>query len=92
VDAARVETLDSEIDRIIERRARERKDADRVEELWRESARKVDERWREEMRALWHGYHMDQAQRIERTAAQLAAEHRARAEELVQIPDQEGGT
>lgn len=83
VDAARAEALEAELDRIIEKRARERKDANRVEELWNESVNKVDERRRGEMRALWYGYHMDQAERIERTAARLAAGHRARAEELL---------
>ncbi len=83
MEAAKVEAIESEIDRIIERRAREREDANRVEELWKDSARKVNGQRREEMRALWHGYHMDQAERIERVASEIAAGHRAKAEELM---------
>ncbi len=77
------EWLEAEIDRIIEKRATERRDANRVEELWKESVRKVNGRHREENRALWYGYHMDQAERIERVASQIAAGHRERAEELM---------
>ncbi len=83
MEAARVEAIESEIDRIIERRARERDDANRVEELWKESARKAGGQRRKENRALWHGYHMDQAERIERVASEIAAGHRAKAEELM---------
>lgn len=82
-DVAKAEAIESEIDRIIERRARERNDANRVEELWRESVRKVNGQRREENRVLWHDYHMDQAERIERLASEIAAGHRAKAEELM---------
>jgi hypothetical protein len=82
-EAERTEKLEAEIDRIIEKRAAERRDANRIEELWKESARKVNGRRREESRALWYGYHMDQAERIERVASEIAAGHRERAEELM---------
>lgn len=82
MEPARVEAIESELDRIIEKRAAERKDAKHVEDVWRESARVHEERLREENRAVWYGYHMDQAERIERVASQIAATHRERAEEL----------
>lgn len=82
-EAEKTEALEAEIDRLIERRARERDDANHIEELWRESARKVNGQRRRENAALWYGYHMDQAERIERVASQIAATHRERAEELM---------
>ncbi|MDQ3506928.1 MAG: hypothetical protein M3494_02765 [Actinomycetota bacterium] len=83
MEAERVEAIEGGIDRIIERRAREREDANRVEELWKESVRKAGGQRCEENRALWHSYHMDQAERIERVASEIAAGHRAKAEELM---------
>ena len=50
--------------------------------MYAESVRRYYERWRERSRQLWHSYHLDQAERLERTAAELAASHRAKADAL----------
>ncbi len=71
MDAARVEAIESEIARIIERRAREREDANRVEELWKDSARLHNERRRRENGAAWREHHL----RMREVHARLAEEH-----------------
>ncbi len=82
LDVAAAERVESELDRIIEKRAREAKDAQAIEKAWKESERRHRKRRREQNREAWRCYYLDQAERLERTAAELAAEHRARAEEL----------
>jgi hypothetical protein len=63
------EAVEAELNRLIERRSRQR-DADEESELWKESVRRYNARRREENRREWCGY-------FERLAACL----RARAEE-----------
>jgi hypothetical protein len=68
------EAVESELDRLIERRSRQ-KDPDLESELWRESERRYQARRREENRREWCGY-------FERLAACLKAraedyDHRA---------------
>jgi hypothetical protein len=48
LDHAAVERAESEIDNFILKRAREREDANRIEELWRASEARERERRREE--------------------------------------------
>jgi hypothetical protein len=55
-----------------------------LEEAWAESERRYAARRRQELDAAWYGYHMDAAERIERTARRLAKEHRTRAERLLE--------
>jgi hypothetical protein len=58
-------------------------DAERKREaMYAESVRRYHERRRERNRQLWRSYHLDQAERLERTAAELAASHRAKADAL----------
>jgi hypothetical protein len=47
------------------------------------SRRYNEKRWQDN-EAAWYAFHLSQAERIERTAAQLAAVHRARAEALAE--------
>lgn len=75
MEAERTEAIEAELDGIVERRAHERRDADRVEELWRESARAHHEKRREEMRALWHDFH----ERMREVHSRLAKEHETKA-------------
>jgi hypothetical protein len=63
------ESVEAELDRLIQKRSRQR-DADEETELWKESVRRYNARRREENRREWCGY-------FERLAACL----RARAEE-----------
>jgi len=69
MDIARGEIVESELDRLVERRSRQ-KDPDEESELWRESVRRYNARRKEENRLAWCDY-------FERLAACL----RARAEE-----------
>jgi hypothetical protein len=86
LDPIAVERAESEIDGFISRRARENAEANRIEALWVESTRRYNEKRRRDNRAAWHAFHLSQAECIERTAAELAANHRARAEALAEEP------
>ena len=79
MDPAHVEKVEAELDQFIERRAREARDAQRVEELWAKSEREHHEKKREENRAAWlqHERHM------ERLHLDLADSHRVRAKRLL---------
>ncbi|MDP9476525.1 MAG: hypothetical protein M3R38_12730 [Actinomycetota bacterium] len=77
-------SVDAELDRLINRRASEdrRPDPTELDDGYVASVRRYNARRRAEARALWHAFHLEQAARIERTAAQLAAGHREKAAEL----------
>ncbi len=90
MDAERTEAIESELDRIIERRAAEGRDAGRVEELWREAGRLHGERRRKETAAAWYGYHMDQAERLRRTMTTLVEFHEAKAQRLLSEKQRKG--
>jgi hypothetical protein len=69
VDVRRSELVESQLDTMIERHARQ-KDPDEEHELWRESVRCYNARRREENRLAWGDYF-----------SRLAGSLRARAEE-----------
>jgi hypothetical protein len=72
----------NQLDAPIDKRAKQG-DAEREREaMYAESVRRYYERRREHNRQLWRSYHLDQAKRLERTAAELAASHRAKADTL----------
>ncbi len=81
-DYLEVEAAEASIDVFIEKRAREAKDEKEIEAAWAESVRRHHARRREQNRELWRSYYLDQADRLERTAAELAASHRGKAEAL----------
>ncbi len=83
MDVEAMERVESELDRLVEKRAREARDAERVEEMWASSIRLHHARRREENASAWRSYHLEQALRLEATAAGLARDHRARAEALL---------
>jgi hypothetical protein len=87
MDAAKAEAVESELDRLIERRAREERDAGRVEELWREAASLHGERRRKETAAAWYGYHIEQAERLRRTLGRLIEHHERQATKLLERKD-----
>ena len=72
---------------VLRGQARERGEGEEAHLAWEASARRALERSRAELRQQWHEFHLEQAERLERTAEALAAEHRARAEALLE----EGG-
>ncbi len=75
------EAVESELDRLIERRSRQ-KDPDEESELWRESARAYTARRRDEMRAAWCEYHTERAASLRRNLVALAEGHEAAAKLL----------
>jgi hypothetical protein len=84
VDVEHVERVESELDQLIEKRARQAKDADEEHDLWQASVAKYNGKRRRQNREAWRTFHLHQAEAIERTAASIAAEHRSRAEALGQ--------
>jgi hypothetical protein len=81
-DVEAAEKAEASIDAFINKRFREREEANRVEAAWAESFRRFNEHRRERNRELWRIYHLERAECLERTAAKLAASHRAKAEAL----------
>ena len=73
------EAVESELDRLIERRFRQ-KDPDEESELWKESVRAYTARRREEMRAAWCSHHQGQAVRLRAVLEELIANHEKQAE------------
>ncbi len=86
-----IEIAEAELDRFIERRAREAGEAELIEVAWAESVRLHNARQRETNREAWRCFYLEQAERLERTAAELAASHRARAAKLGAEPGGGGG-
>ncbi len=82
-DVGSAERVASELDRLVEKRARDARHSARLEEIDSESVRLRRARQRESLREAWRAYHLAQAERLERTAAELARGHRARAEDLL---------
>jgi hypothetical protein len=75
MEAEQMERVEVELDRIAEKRARERRGADATEELWRPSACLHEEKLLRENRALWHGYHAH----MRNVHQRLADEHARKA-------------
>ncbi len=71
-----------QLDALIDKRARKGDAEGEREAMYAENVRRYHERRRECSRQLWRSYHLDQAERLERTAAELAASHRAKADAL----------
>ena len=79
-----MEAVDTELDRLISRRASQdrRQDPDESEELWKESVRRYNAAREAERRALWADYHRVHAERLRRTVGPLIEHHEARARAL----------
>ena len=71
-----------QLDALIDKRGKQNAAEREREELYAKSVRRYYERRRECSRQLWRSYHLDQAERLERTTAELAASHRAKADAL----------
>lgn len=69
----------------------ETRPADQVrEDLYAASCQRHAEKIEAERRAAWVAYHLEQAERLEDTAAALAASHRERAARLAGEATMEG--
>ncbi len=74
---------DRQLAALIERRASREPDPDELEPSYAESVRRYHEGRRRGMATAWRDFHLEQAERIERTAAALAASHREKARALL---------
>jgi hypothetical protein len=79
VELERIEAIEAELDRIAESRSRERKDANAVEELWRESTERHNEQRRRELSAEWYAHHVS----LSDVHRKLAEEHGEKALSLL---------
>jgi hypothetical protein len=77
------EAVESELDRLIERRSRQ-KDPEEESELWRESVRAYEEKRRQMARLEWHAFHCGQAARHRVVLESLIAFHETQAAKLVE--------
>ena len=75
------EAVEADLNRLIERRSRQR-DADEQEELWRESVRRYNYRKQEQLRNEWCEYHQGQAARHRAVLESLIARHEEEAAKL----------
>jgi hypothetical protein len=83
-DISNGEAVEADLNRLIERRSRQR-DADEQEELWRESVRRYNDRKQEQLRNEWCEYHQGQAARLRAVFEPLIAHHEERAAKLMDI-------
>ena len=79
---ARADTVDAELERLIERRSRREQNPDEREELWKARVRAYNGRQQEEMRLAWCEYHQGQAARHRATLEALISRHEAQAAKL----------
>ena len=79
-------SVDTELDRLISKRASQdrRPDPDEREEPWQQSVRTYNVRRRDEMRAAWCEYHQGQAARHRAVLEALIASHEERAAKLIE--------
>ncbi len=82
LDPVAAERAEKSIDAFINSRSKAKAKANSEADLWRISERAHQEKLRRENAAAWCSYHLSQAERLERTAAELADSHRRRAAEL----------
>jgi hypothetical protein len=75
------EAVEAELDRLIERRSRQ-KDPDEESELWRESVKAYEEERRQMARLEWHAFHCGQAARHRAVLESLIAFHETQAAKL----------
>jgi hypothetical protein len=78
------DAVEEELDRLIERRAKEADDANRFAQAWAESVRRYNVRAQAERRQAWIAFHRD----LERLHKSLADEHRQKAAALLASEDE----
>ena len=86
MDVSRAESVERELDRLIERRHDQRvaEESHRPsEELWQASVERYNAERERKLRAAWCSYHQDQAARHRRTLAALIARHEEAAAQLM---------
>ncbi len=79
MDVEHLERVEAELNGLVEKRAGQAAEQERVEELWAQSVKRDRERRREENRRAWLSYHLHLAG----NHAALCEEHRAKAAGLL---------
>ena len=81
------EATEAELDRLIERRSRQ-KDPDEESELWQESVKRYEEERRQVARLEWHAFHCGQAERHRATLQALIEHHESEAARLMEATNE----
>ena len=76
------EAVEAELDRLIERRSRQ-KDPDEKSELWKAGVSTLEGRRRQIARLEWRQHHTEQAERLRRTFERLISYHENEAQKLL---------
>ena len=87
MDVSRAESVERELDRLIERRYNQRATEEGhrpSEELWQASVERYNSEREKKLRAAWCSYHQDQAARHRRTLEALIARHEEAAAQLME--------
>jgi hypothetical protein len=77
------ESVEAELNRLIERRSRQ-KDPEEESALWQASVRAYEEKRRQMARLEWHAFHCDQAERHRATLQALIEQHEGEAKRLME--------
>ncbi len=86
MDVSRAESVERELDKLIEKRHDQRATEEGhrpSEELWQASVERYNAERESKLRAAWCSYHQDQADRHRRTLAALIARHEEAAAQLM---------
>ena len=87
VDVSHTESVERELDRLVERRHDQRATEEGhkpSEALWQASVERYNSERERKLRAAWCGYHQDQADRHRRTLEALIARHEEAAARLME--------
>ena len=76
------EAVEAELDRLIERRFRQ-KDPEEKSELWKAGVSTLEGRRRQTARLEWHQHHTEQAERLRLTFERLISYHENEAQKLL---------
>ena len=77
------EGVEAELDRLIQRRSRQ-KDPEEESELWKANVRAYEEKRRQMARLEWHAFHCGQAERHRATLQALIEHHEGEAARLIE--------
>jgi hypothetical protein len=81
------EAVEADLNRLIERRSRQ-KDPDEESALWQESVKRYEEERRQVARLEWHAFHCGQAERHRATLQALIEHHESEAARLMEATNE----
>ena len=86
-DISKGEAVEADLNRLIERRSRQ-KDPDEESRLWQESVKRYEEKRRQMARLEWHAFHCGQAERHRATLQALIEHHESEAARLMEATNE----